>query len=185
MDNKEQLTIKHLTPYYQHDLYGYASTCELKGKLVGMHGIEYLTLSHSINDHNTVNSSYQVSEFKPLLRNLPDLTKEIEVNGERFVPIVELFKMLPSSNYVDYRGNFKYPQFQIDDEWNHCLSYETKQQDTLCFSFDSNSNSFMLMVNETIEFVSNQLALFQKLYEWHFAIDIPSHLYIDLNTLQK
>jgi hypothetical protein len=30
------------------------------------------------------------SSYKPILRPLSDLTKEIEVNGERFVPIVEL-----------------------------------------------------------------------------------------------
>jgi len=27
------------------------------------------------------------------------------------------------------------------------------------------------------------LATIEKLYEWHFAINIPEHLYIDINTL--
>jgi|SRR5690606_14837265 len=38
------------------------------------------------------NDAYSISLSKPLLRPLSDLTKEIEHNGERFVPIVKLLQ---------------------------------------------------------------------------------------------
>ena len=38
----------------------------------------------------TVTEQYYLSDIYPILRPLSDLTKEIEVNGERFVPIEKI-----------------------------------------------------------------------------------------------
>ena len=72
--NNEQLTIKHLVPYL---LYG------LKCYSENIHPIREITVQDSLSSWilwMTVNNS------KLLLRPLSDLTKEIEVNGESFVP---------------------------------------------------------------------------------------------------
>lgn len=106
-----------------------------------------------------------LSEMKPILRPLSDLTKEIDVNGEKFVPIVEL------SGYKDIKGElfkgYEHKRFYVKlrpesiNEW-------------LCHTIPSDTNS---MDYFTI----------QKLYEWHFDIHglIEYGLAIDINTLNK
>ena len=53
-----------------------------------------------VNGYKTNNKSYI-----PILRPLSDLTKEIEHNGEKFVPLVEIIKHL----------NFKFLRYEIKD----------------------------------------------------------------------
>ncbi len=51
------------------------------------------------------NDPYWFSEFKLILRPLSDLTKEIEVNGEKFVPLEKLSSF--KSEYTEYLSEFK------------------------------------------------------------------------------
>lgn len=90
-----KLELKHLAPYLPYEL-----KCNAMGEYVK--GTEYddnpkpmqfeivgLTASY-VEFHEigrTVTEQYVYSDIFPLLRGLSDLTKEIEVNGERFVPI--------------------------------------------------------------------------------------------------
>ena len=66
-------------------------------------------------DNNTVISLFRghlanftsIEEIKPILRPLSDLTKEIEVDGKRFVPI-DIFEISDSENADEYDfGNVK------------------------------------------------------------------------------
>jgi hypothetical protein len=118
------------------------------------------------------------TESKILLRPISDLTKEIEVNGEKFVPILELCKI--AFNYIQYeRLEKKY------SESNGAYSIEIKN--IFSFHFDSNDNSFIAMNKGKIVCVPNQLQLFNKLLSWHFDLFdlIKNNLAIDINTLTK
>ena len=64
----------------------------------------------------------QGENCKPILRNLSDLTKEIEVNGKKFVPAVELklFIQCDIDWWKDY-GDLKYGQYDMVEklfEWH-------------------------------------------------------------------
>ena len=69
------LTIKHLAPYLPYGL-----------------KMKYESKSHeSIKDLTCSSIEYMIAtehhgKFKPILRPLTDLTKEIEHNGEKFMP---------------------------------------------------------------------------------------------------
>ena len=78
-----KLEIKHLAPYLPYGLMikvGLATTAEM-------------TLNK--NDRELVDISWVLNNdaYEPYLRHLSDLTKEIEHNGEKFVPIIELCLM--------------------------------------------------------------------------------------------
>jgi len=98
-----------------------------------------------------------VNTRKPILRPLSDLTKEIENNGEKFVPINvlnEAFRPM-SKDLVPYGYNGKL-EIDIDTE-----NY-----------------------SQTIDLMDG-FCIAQKLYEWHFDIHglIEKGLAIDINTL--
>ena len=82
------LTIKELAPYLPYRLKGKSNQYDSIDLLLGIYGTmgHSLTLCHRINNHNTCDYDCNVNEFKPILRPLSDLIKEIEVNGEKFVP---------------------------------------------------------------------------------------------------
>jgi len=74
------LTIKHLAPYLPY---------ELKIRCGEMsHPI--LTCADTNEFEIAVKEVFINSAYKPILRPLSDLTKEIEVNGEKFVPHIKL-----------------------------------------------------------------------------------------------
>ena len=82
------LTIKELAPYLPYRLKGKSNQYDSIDLLLGIYGTmgHSLTLCHRINNHNTCDYDCNVNEFKPILRPLSDLIKEIEINGEKFVP---------------------------------------------------------------------------------------------------
>ncbi len=89
------------------------------------------------------------SLYKPILRPLSDLTKEIEVDGEKFVPI----------------------------EWLN----KNKSVDLIEVQDLSGKKSIFNGRTTNIRFF--EYCIIEKLYEWHFAVNIPEHLYIDINTI--
>jgi len=85
---KIMLTIKELAPYLPYRLKGKTNQYDSIDLLLGIYGTmgHSLTLCHRISNHNTCDYDCNVNEFKPILRPLSDLIKEIEVNGKKFVP---------------------------------------------------------------------------------------------------
>lgn len=79
---------------------------------------------------------------KPILRPLSDLTKEITVNGETFVPKDRLREISGA--------------FEPDEEFKNPFSLHFIDKKIIGFS------ALCMHVD--------QLQLFQKLYEWHFDI---------------
>ena len=84
---KEELELKHLAGYLPYELKiktgkNVIRTCVLELKLPE-------DARYEITASMILNGSVR---HLPILRPLSDLTKEIEVNGEKFVSIVELSK---------------------------------------------------------------------------------------------
>ena len=85
----DKLTLEHLAPYLPYGL-----------KVLDMRDNETKLLNRSYNKEEnaykltTANLAFTlIKDFRfPLLRPL-DLTKEIEQNGRRFIPIIELAKI--------------------------------------------------------------------------------------------
>jgi len=78
-----KLELKHLAPYLPYKL-----------KMKGNQGGDVFHLLGLRNNETCLffELSYweDIFDFKPMLRPLSDLTKEIEIDGEKFVPIDEL-----------------------------------------------------------------------------------------------
>lgn len=114
-----------------------------------------------------------VVETRPalILRPLSDLTKPIEVNGETFVPIVELAKIsfLPRNvrgkSWKEINGIAVAPDYELE--------FHFIQSDFQAFYKKNKTN------------VYNQYRLFEKLFEWHFDVFnlIERGLAIDINSL--
>lgn len=97
-----ELTIEHLAAYLPYGL----SVCFIdKGVIYRKDKLKSLV----INDKNVcANLINNINGIKPILRSLSDLTKEIEHNGEKFVPI-ERLKEIFNCNIED---------FDIDEKLN-------------------------------------------------------------------
>jgi len=129
------------------------------------------------------NSEYQYDvkfdDVKIIARPLSDLAKEIEVNGEKFVPIVELAKIgigVRDAIFKSIKTESKKGDYSFVDETSK-----------LCFYFTSKDSSFGNFYNGKTYSVFNQYELFQKLLSCHFDLFnlIPNGLAIDVNTLKE
>ena len=85
--SKQQLTIEHLAPYLPYKLKMKFEGEDFEHELVGLditeHGLKLISV---YEDYGTAS----LDSAKPILRPLSDLTKEIEHNGEKFIPWHEL-----------------------------------------------------------------------------------------------
>ena len=126
--------------------------------------------------------------YKPYLRPLSDLTKPIDYNGETFVPIVELAKIAEIENsdtkatLSKLKGN--------DNLWGVRFNIENDYDDKkfVVFGYDTIFGfGVHYRPSMTIDFVKNQIDLWNKLIEWHFDIAglIEKGEAIDVNTLPE
>jgi len=106
---------------------------------------------------------YRLSQIKPILRPLSDLTKEIEHNGKKFVPFDRLSKFVGAVEPCDQIKKTFWITRSGNNDDGSILSFGA-----LCKHID-------------------QFELFQKVLEWHFDIYglIEQGLAIDINTLEK
>jgi hypothetical protein len=120
---------------------------------------------------------------KITLRPLSDLIEEVEHNGERFVPILELFKISLGINNVMLSEITYHNQ-------PHQLHFKITNPDQGVYkkrgSFYFDGQAFSLYIDQAIH-VSNQLEMFQKLFEWHFDVFglIEKGLVLDINKTFK
>ncbi len=136
---------------------------------------KYLNGTFSLFDYecyekvNKYNTNYNI-----ILYPLSDLKKEIEHNGEKFVPIVELAEIAMVGEEQKYMisNNKKFLSIYFENEESFSYSYKY--------------SSFSSSLNNEIQLTPNQLELFQKLIEWHFDIAglIEKCEAIDVNTLE-
>ena len=125
---EKQLTITELSAYLPYGVKANFTRRMFERNNVDLMGLT-IAYNESCKEHFIMKSdvTYGLNHIQLLLRNLSDLTTEIEHNGEKFVPIVELAKMDSECKNVDFTIN-EYGNcigrlnvgvvvvFQIDDE---------------------------------------------------------------------
>lgn len=117
------------------------------------------------NKNRSVN--YESTQFKPYLRPISSLTKEISVNGETFTPIKELFKMSLGEGLKREIDLSESEMFIKDDAINLKFKH-------FLFGYDTLDSSFCLVLNGEVMTPCNQAEMFDKLNEWFF--DYKSNL---------
>ena len=153
-----ELEIKHLTPYLP---YGLKMQYVVREK-VEKTGIMKTIIHNEDETHPTKisidwNNEEHIWMFKPILRPLSDLTKEIQVNGEKFYPLEKLTEIF-GGRPISFDGTCFYTKIQEN--------MVRKKEDVVPLHF-------------------SQLDAFNKLFEWHFDVFglIPAGLATDINTL--
>ena len=161
-----QLTIKHLAAYFPYGLKILRPDNKTILEMVGIIGSSIVFHEESgdtfgfIGKHN-----------KPILRPLSDLTKEIEVNGEKFIPIMVLFG---GETYREYDFTIgivekpiigKFIDISVKGLGDHCITFGLKNP-----------------LNNNLTYHNWSL-----LHEWNFDLYglIPAGLAIDINTLER
>lgn len=100
----KKLELKHLAPYLPYDL----RVCHEDHIAIimtfylpaGNHNHDLWVVEMEDEKERYLSCSVNFKEVKPILRPLSDLTKEIEVDGEKFIPII---KMVAECHYwMDY-----------------------------------------------------------------------------------
>lgn len=158
----------------------YGVNCKILGALVGARVDESHEPSLRMNgidmdmawftDGGRV--GYSMVKFKPVLHPITCLNQEITVNGETFVPIVELAEIgepvyFSEENLFSRSDNGMYGCAWKKDENAYCFGFFP---DTCSFFIKSDSNEYL--------FVTNQQRMFDKLNEWHINFRLPDHLFV-------
>jgi hypothetical protein len=173
-----KLELKHLAPYLPYGLkvskddWGKTFKMDSDGTTLNCVGIDFVIFKQA----------------KPILRPLSDLTKEIEHNGKKFIPIIAIAKMDTECSDIEFEIN----------EFGNCLG---------------RLNSGVIIVFEIVDEIpfikeihNNILGQFsgndwddmhlssilpseirEKLLEFNFDVFnlIPAGLAIDINTIEK
>lgn len=179
----EKSELKHILGYLPYQLNAeYKEFLDIQKTDLGAFSNVEITGIDFQNNRVLIRNGYvtERDSIKPILRPLSDLTKEIEVNGEKFMPIIELAKLALSVKVLI--------KPIIDERFSKV-------------TFEGHNEDYMFLVNKGLDFclsnisfgsshnirISNQIQLFEKLYECHFDIHdlIGKGLAIDINTLTK
>lgn len=200
-----KLELKHLAPYLPYELkvktkIGNLILCQLNNSTKWNAWFYFCRNSKNKNQLYNFNNlknadgigrGFLLKEITPILRPISDLTKEIEVNGEKFYPL-ELIGKIIDNEYVGLAededgiiiGKDVSPRCGCPYDCD-CMSY-TYNLFYKDFNFystvyqDGNPND---MVDEIVH---ESYLLMQKLIEWHFDVFelIEKGLAIDINTLK-
>jgi hypothetical protein len=163
----EKLTLEHLAPYLA---YGLKMINKANYEQTGMANI--LELCSLVCNNSMyvreLGSKQRIEYHLPILRPLSDLTKEIEHNGEKFIPCQKIIDL------TSYGDSYKKQIF-----WKVInASIKTK-----FISFKSNvSNEFEI---DLVHSGNNKCWINSHLLKWHFDVFglIDKKLAIDINTL--
>ena len=174
-----ELEVQHLAPYLPFGLKLKYSIVKPDGKIV----LEYTGIMKSIshNEDETHPTRIQVNHeefehiwmFKPIIRPMSDIIKEIEIDGEKFVPLLVLAGMAGICSASD---------FIID-------GYQARHKTCTESTFELGiSNDFIWKESskwKDFGAVPQQLRMFNKLFEWHFDVFnlIKNNLAIDINKI--
>ena len=113
-----KLELKHLAAYLPYGLTGLSIEENLGIEIIkGFSTYGKYNITSLITDVDDID----ITLFKPILRPLSDLKKEIEVNSEKFVPNLKMQWMFCSDfNYNQYilNGNLEFRKMQDLLEWH-------------------------------------------------------------------
>lgn len=180
-----KLELKHLAPYLPYNLKGNYEVSEV---------VPSAKFELRNKELRTDNIDFFLKYAKPILRPLSDLTKEIEVNGEKFIPIVELF------NLRTQKTNARVKEIYIKDN-TAVIECEPLIIEKVIHSIDffeidlePEDITFSLVTElkfpqeiESFYLLGNEFKMYQRLFEWHFDVFglIEKGLAVNINTLQK
>lgn len=185
-----KLSLEKLAPYLPYGLRG-VCTEEFTG-IETVYGMNYYKESQDVYLITSFDD-LDIEYFKPILRPLSDLTKEIEYNGEKFIPLIKLFMLARGSYDINIKHYsimspqwIKIEMLGYKDYHLRLISIEGDVRLDKGYSFEMFSTDLRCDDKKT-ELVQNHNLLFQKLYEWHFDIyELINHnLAIDINTLNQ
>ena len=114
-----ELTIEHLAAYLPYVL----KCLDLKAEPdSNIFTLESVSIYRVVSDSEG-NFDIGFEEIKPILRSLSDLTKEIEHNGEKFVPMIELLKIEMDLHFkncsdfnIEYNVMFSWVKYNFNFE---------------------------------------------------------------------
>jgi len=124
------LELKHLAPYLPYGLridISYYNDEDDDYKVSGSYDYPIVTgvdirfdnlvcyYSRSSSYGIDITQEYAMEHIKPILRPLSDLTKEIEVNGEKFVPKDKLF--LGDKSWINFKSSIKKYALHCEPYW--------------------------------------------------------------------
>src|SRR5690606_10808526 len=139
-----------------------------------------------INDEViTTEDNSELSKVKPIFRNLKtDLTREIEHNGERFIPLRKLFETAYPMAFV------KKKEWEISVSENNFATIKSKQN-YISFQVDLEDAEMVVFNNdgEDMEQINDRYKLYQLLHSWHFWLGDQSYfeknIILDFNNVNK
>ena len=150
-----------------------------KKDIVNVYGIELNEgLFHADTDEY---SWYCIDLFRPILHPLSDLTKTIEHNGEKFVPIIELAR-----TGFDVCDDFEIKTRSKEGISGCMFSDSDGIRSVFAYHYDRKSFGAHLCDDGAFITVYNQFIMFQKLIELHFDLAglIDKSEAIDVNSLE-
>lgn len=156
----DSLTLEHLAPYLPYKLKLLYSDGSVRQLL-------YL-------DYRGI-----IPVFKPILRPIYDLCKEIEHEGIKFIPIVELFCTRYQREAFDI--------LEIGDNYIK-ISWDKVRTSVEKFSYHHATQSFIYYEarSRKIKRIPFQHSMFKKMCSWHFDVEdlISRNLAIDINEIE-
>ena len=139
-----KLELKHLAPYLP---YGLKFLEVRKGSFNNSDDIiEQVELNTSNINYLNNSRIYKVKSRKIILRPLSDLIKEIEVNGEKFIPILKIAKL----HLSDFRSMNPYSTNYCHACTNgslHRFGYNTSRKSFFLY-FDGEEDGFCGLSNQ-------------------------------------
>lgn len=155
-----ELERKHLTPYLDHELQGIVHD-----------NLETLWGLPGSGDIETNEGDYEIEAFKPLLHPLDMLTKEIEHNGEKFIPIIRM--VAECHSWMDYYN-------QGIGKFGEDIKSRPKYR-----IYNVGYGDMQIHWKVELGYLPNmEFGYVQKLFEWHFDVFglIPEGLAINKLT---
>lgn len=152
-----KLELKHLAPYLP---YGLIITDGEYNRKLSIHSTTYSTNDVGLSRLFAF-GGYDYALGLPALHQLSDLTKEIEHNGERFVPSYRICK-----------------QLLYDD------SYVNTDDNVISIQTHANVQNILIAINNEI-LDECPCGIYRNLLEWHFDLFglIEDGLAIDIKTI--
>ena len=185
---KQKLTIEDLAPYLPYSIKCLSGDSkeiyELSGLTIRYGWVNYERRIEIYGENSPRYYTQELKNCKPLLYPLSHLTKEIEVEGKMFIPIVELAKI------EDVSFNKVISIYRNDDE---CvlskfvsISYVDDDNNNLILKFDFTNKSFHLRIGINKIEMLHPFELYKMMYKWNLDINdlISQGLAIDKTKIK-
>lgn len=184
-----KLELKHIAPYFPYELQLLEEFELNTPDIVTLRGVEIDMLITTLKRF-PYNQRLSFYEAKLILRPLSDLTKEITIDRETFIPLVELakladchFKSIPIVREIIQFEEMECNVIQVHYVDNRCEYFEMSWGvDDEKLTGKNDGYSFTLGECNAIH---NSYTIYQKLFEWHFDIFnlIKNNLAVDINKM--